>query len=186
MEVISRLYNWHACPSEVQYLIVLQLRKTRSRLPSKMVQLASFLFILFCTVSPKLLLLNNNNNMDMEASPNISPMVPFKSTTLPTKTSSFSTKLSPLPIKPKLSIFEEALSVPSWIERVLPPQDPMGIILTIFLFFVLLLILVLHMHRCILEICDLLKKIRAGSGNQSSLPIQHNANYSKKTPVEEI
>ena len=25
-----RLYNWHACPSEVQYLIVLQLRKTIS------------------------------------------------------------------------------------------------------------------------------------------------------------
>ena len=154
-----------------------------------MVQLASLFFTLFCTVSPKLLLLNNNNSMDMEASPNISPMVPFKSfksTTLPTKTSSFSTKLSPLPIKPKLSIFEEALSVPSWIERVLPPQDPMGIILTVFLFFVLLLILVLHMHRCILEICDLLKKIWAGSENQSSLPIQHNANYSKKTPVEEI
>ena len=152
-----------------------------------MVKLARlFFFLIFSTASPKPLFLNNNSSMDMEVNPNTSPVVLFKSNTLPTKTSSFSTKLNPLPIKPKLSIFEEALSVPSWIERVLPPQDPMGIILTVFLFFCLLLILVLHMHRCILEICDLLKKIRAGSGNQSSLPIQHNANYSKKTPVEEI
>ena len=80
-----------------------------------MVKLASLFFILFCTVSPKLLLLNNNNSMDMEASPNISPMVPFKSTTLPTKTSSFSTKLNPLQIKSELPKSIEPLPVFSGI-----------------------------------------------------------------------
>ena len=74
----------------------------------KMVKLAKLLFLIFSTASPKpFLLLNNNSSMDMEVNPNTSPVVLFKSSTLPTKTSSFSTKLNPLLIKPKLPKFKE-------------------------------------------------------------------------------
>ena len=118
-----------------------------------MVKLASLFFILFCTVSPKLLLNNNNNSssMDMEASPTISPMVLFKSTTLPTKTSSFSTKLNPLQIKSELPIFIEPLPVFSGIGPAavslmdLEVNPTMVLILvTIVLLLGLILLLVLH------------------------------------------
>ena len=141
-----------------------------------MVQLASLFFILFCTASPKPLLLNNNNSMDMEASPNISPMVPFKSTTLPTKTSSFSTKLNPLQIKPELPIFMIAGMGPA-----LPLMDievnPTLVVslVTIVLLLGLLLLLLLF-----------LPKELAGCVNQCGLPIQCNANFSKRAYYEEI
>ena len=88
---------------QVQCHLGLRLRKTTIRFgfERKMVKLPMLFFLLiFSTASPKPFLLNNNSSMDMEVNPNTSPVVLFKSSTLPTKTSSFSTKLNPLPIKP--------------------------------------------------------------------------------------
>ena len=67
-----------------------------------MVKLAKLFFLIFSTASPKPFLLNNNSSMDMEVNPNTSPVVLFKSNTLPIETNSSSTKLNPLPMKPKL------------------------------------------------------------------------------------
>ena len=187
MEVISRLYNWHACPSEVQYLIVLQLRKTRSRLPSKMVQLASLFFLLFCTVSPKLLLLNNNSSMDMKANPNnISPMVLFKSTTLPTKTSSFSTKPNSLRIKSELPIFIEPLPVFSGIGSASVSLMDLEVNPTMVLILVTIVLLLGLILLLVLIFRTVLPKELAGCVNNCCLPIQCNSYYAKRSAYQEI
>ena len=157
-----------------------------------MVQLASLFFLLFCTVSPKLLLLNNNNSMDMEASPNISPMVPFKSfksTTLPTKTSSFSTKLNPLQIKSELPIFIEPLPVFSGIGPAsvsLMDNPTMVIILACILSilgYILGLILGLLLDTFFPNV---LPKDLACCVKDCGLPIQCNSNYAKRSAYQEI
>ena len=152
-----------------------------------MVKLAKLLFLIFSAASPKpFSLLNNNSSMDMEVNPDTNPVVLFKSNTLPNKTSSFSTKLNPLPIKPKLPMFKEPLSVIASSRQVLsrgvgPPfplmeMDPTSVVILLtvtgFLILGLLVILVI----VLLGACV----------NQRSLPIQCDANYSKKTSFEEI
>ena len=142
-----------------------------------MVQLASLFFLLFCTVSPKLLLLNNNSSMDMKANPNnISPMVLFKSTTLPTKTTSFST-IKPLPV------FAAGMGAAMPLDYYMEANPTLVLILaTSFLFLGLLLPLLL----LVLLLRYVLPKDLDGCFNQCGLPIQCNANYSKRAAYEEI
>ena len=151
-----------------------------------MVKFAKLLFVIFSTASPKPFLINNISSMDMEVNPDTSPVVLFKSNTLPTKTSSSSTKLNPLPIKPKLPMFKEPLSVIDRPRQVLsrgvgPPfslmeMDPTSVIILLtvtgFLILGLLVILVIVLLGAWV--------------NQRSLPIQCDANCSKKTSFEEI
>ena len=146
-----------------------------------MVKLANLFFLLFATVSPKPLFLNNtSSSMDVEANPNISPVVLFKSNTLPIETNSSSTKLNPLPMKPKLPT-----SWQSWMSWM--PVNVYGLlIIGPLLLFVILVFLVI---RC----CPALPKDLAGCVNQCCHPIdesnairEFNANSSKKTSFEEI
>ena len=162
---------------QAQYHLGLHLRKNiiRLRFPSKMVKLANLFFLLFSTVSPKPLSLNNNSN-DVEANPNISPMVLFKSTTLPTKTTSFST-IKPLPV------FAAGMGAAMPLDYYMEANPTLVLILaTSFLFLGLLLPLLL----LVLLLRYVLPKDLDGCFNQCGLPIQCNANYSKRAAYEEI
>ena len=170
---------------QAQCHIVLQLRKSRFRFQSKMVKLANLFLILFSTVSPKPLFLNNNSSLDMEANPNISPVVLFKSTTLPTKTSSFSTKLNPFPIKSKLPIFIEPLPVFAGMGPAVHLVD-MELNATLVIILVTIFLLLGLLGLLLLLVRYVLPKELAGCVNDCGLPIQCNANYSKKTSFEEI
>ena len=163
---------------QAQYHLGLHLRKNiiRLRFPSKMVKLANLFFLLFSTVSPKPLSLNNNSNMDVEANPNISPMVLFKSDTSDTKTTSFST-IKPLPV------FAAGMGAAMPLDYYMEANPTLVLILaTIFLFLGLLLPLLL----LVLLLRYVLPKDLAGCVNQCGLPIQCNANYSKRAAYEEI
>ena len=178
---------------QAQYHLGLHLRKNiiRLRFPSKMVKLANLFFLLFSTVSPKPLSLNNNNNssMDVEANPNISPMVLFKSDTLPTKTTSFST-IKPLPVfaagmgAAMPLDMKVANGIVKGLRAVYMEANPTLVLIlaTSFLFLGLLLPLLL----LVLLLQYVLPKDLAGCVNQCGLPIQCNANYSKRAAYEEI
>ena len=135
-----------------------------------MVKLAKLFFLIFSTASPKpffLFLNNNNSSMDMEVNPKTSPVVLLKSNTLPIKTSSFSTKLNPLPIK--LPIFKEPLSARQVGSRGVGPTLPQmdmevnpKLVITLFGFLLLgllpillLLLYVLrkHLADCVKQLC---------------------------------
>ena len=167
---------------QAQCHIVLQLRKSRFRFQSKMVKLANLFFLLFSTVSPKPLFLNNNSSLDMEANPNISPVVLFKSNTLPTETISFSTKPNPLPIKSRLPIFIEPLPVFAGVGPAVNLVDmevnPTLVIILVTVFLLLLLLLLLIRY--------VLPKDLSGCVNDCGLPIQCKANFSKRAAYEEI
>ena len=167
---------------QAQYHLGLHLRKNiiRLRFPSisKMVKLANLFFLLFSTVSPKPLSLNNNSSMDVEANPNISPMVLFKSNTLPTETTFFSTKPNPLQIKPKLPILIKPLPVFATGMGATMDTEWYGIVtglgsivLATFGLVTIFLLLGLLLAVCV---------------NQCRLLIQCNANYSKRAACEEI
>ena len=182
--LISRVYNWHACPAgSVSHRPPTQKERIRFRFPSKMVELANLFFILFSTVSPKPLFHNNNNSsMDMEANPNISPVVLFKSNTLPTETISFSTKPNPLPIKSRLPIFIEPLPVFAGVGPAVNLVDmevnPTLVIILVTVFLLLLLLLLLIRY--------VLPKDLSGCVNDCGLPIQCKANFSKRAAYEQI
>ena len=141
-----------------------------------MVKLANLFFLLFSTVSPKPHFLNNN--MDVEANPNISPMVLFKSNTLPTETTFFSTKPNPLQIKPKLPILIKPLPVFATGMGATMDTEWYGIVtglgsivLATFGLVTIFLLLGLLLAVCV---------------NQCRLLIQCNANYSKRAACEEL
>ena len=124
-------------------------------------KLAGLFFLIFSTASPKPLFLNNNSSMDtVEVNPNTSTVVPFKSNIPLIKTSSFSTKLNPLPVKPKVPIFKEPLSEIArtgqslWQSLWMEPGRPLTtsyIFVSALVFFGIFVIIVVHVYALLLS-----------------------------------
>ena len=126
-----------------------------------MVKLASLFFILFCTVSPKLLLLNNNSSMDNSMD-------------------------NPLRIKSELPIFIEPLPVFSGIGPASVSLMDLEVNPTMVLILVTIVLLLGLILLLVLIFRTVLPKELAGCVNNCCLPIQCNSYYAKRSAYQEI